>query len=191
MAVFAASAAAVIALMVTTGMIFIPLFTLACIGGGHVKSWRGRHSARTGRGQALLGLLLAVCVVYLVVDLTAALFGGALPQAKFALLAMAVTSFDLKSQRNLYSHTWHSLAILYVAALFAWDWLFVVFVLGWAAAVGGFVAATRGGVVNREPRGARSLARRLAPWGWPGSGVGAVAFVTLPALPDARYPCRC
>src|SRR5437660_1296510 len=117
--------------------------TLAVAGLGHWVSWRGRHRRRTRRGQALLAVMLAGCVLYLLLDLLLGVFGGALPQAKFALLALAVTSFDLKSRRNLYSHLWHSLLILYVAALFAWDAGFLPFATAWCLALFVFLLTGR------------------------------------------------
>ena len=176
LAVFAAAAVALVALVVTAGLLVLPRCALGAVALGHWMSWRGRHRRRTWRGQALLGLLLVGCVAYLVADLFLGLFGGALPQAKFALLALAVTSFDLKSRRNLYSHTWHSLAILYVAALFAWDLAFLPWVVGWILCVFLFLAATR----DRVQRSVRADLGRLWPWaaGW--LVATALVFLLLP-----------
>ena len=66
------------------------------------------------------------------------IFGGILPQANFAILLVAVTSFDLKTRRNCYSSLWISLAILYLAAVFAWDYPFGILVALWAVCLAGF-----------------------------------------------------
>jgi len=179
-ATFAAAAVAIVAMVAMTGMVFTPLATLAATAAGHRVSWRGRHRARTRAGQAIFAVLLAGAVVYLVLDLTAAVFGGALPQAKFALIALAITSFDLKSRRNLYSHVWHSLVLLYVAALFAWDWTFLAFAAGWAVALFTFLGATRGGLSSLRRATTRLTARSAAPWAAAWLGLGLVVFVALP-----------
>jgi len=51
---------------------------------------------------------------------------------------VAVTSFDLKTRRNCYSSQWISLAILYLAAVFAWDYPFGILVALWAICLAGF-----------------------------------------------------
>ncbi|MFN2463500.1 MAG: transglutaminaseTgpA domain-containing protein [Candidatus Dormibacteria bacterium] len=160
-AVFAAAAVANLAMAITAGVLLTSLACLGVIAIGHAVSWRGRHRPRTARGQAVLGLLILLCVAYLVADLTVGVFGGALPQAKFAVLAQAVTSFDLKSRRNLFTHLWHSAVVLYVGSLFAWNPTFLVFVLGWAGALFAFMYFTRReGSVGPRPR----LARWTTAW---------------------------
>src|SRR6202022_2641701 len=51
----------------------------------------------------------------------------------FAILLVAITSFDLKTRRNCYSSLWISLAILYLAAVYAWDYPFGILLGLWAA----------------------------------------------------------
>ncbi len=145
-AVLAAAGVANSSLALIAGAPVTAMLCLAAIAGGHYWSWRRRHRPRTKRGRALLSLLMLGCVFYLVLDLTLALFGGALPQAKFAVLVQAVTSFDLKTRRNLFTHLWHSLVILYIAAVFAWTAAFLPLVLLWAGCMWAFLAFTR------EPR---------------------------------------
>src|SRR5947209_6408485 len=93
LAVLAAAAVANLAMALTAGAPLTSLGALAVIAFGHRVSWNGRHKPRTAAGQAVLGLLVVLCLVYLVTDLTLGIFGGALPQAKFALITQAVTSF--------------------------------------------------------------------------------------------------
>jgi transglutaminase-like putative cysteine protease len=173
MAVLGAAAVADVAIAVTAGALLTAVVCLALVFLGHRVSWRGRHRARTAAGQAVLGLLIAGCLVYLVSDLTIGLFGGSLPQAKFALLSQAVTSFDLKSRRNLFTHLWHSAVILYVAALFAWNPFFLPFVLGWAGCLFAFLYFTR-----RERAGAPW--GRTARWTVAWLAIGGVLFVVTP-----------
>jgi protein-glutamine gamma-glutamyltransferase len=109
---------------------------------GHWLSWRNRRRRRGKRGQALIAGLIFLCLAYLLLDSVAALFGGQLPQANFALLLVAVTSFDLKTRRNLYSSLWISLAVLYLAAVYAWDYQFGALIGLWAACLVGFWVAS-------------------------------------------------
>jgi protein-glutamine gamma-glutamyltransferase len=105
---------------------------------GHVVSYRGRAGKRTLRGQVLIAGLVVAALVYFLADSVGAIFGGVLPQANFAILLVAVTSFDLKTRRNCYSSLWISLAILYLAAVFAWDYAFGLLVALWAICLAGF-----------------------------------------------------
>jgi transglutaminase-like putative cysteine protease len=172
-AVFAAAAVSNLAMAISAGAPLTSMGSLAVIAAGHLVSWRGRDRPRTASGQAVLGLLILGCLAYLVADLTLGIFGGALPQAKFALIAQAVTSFDLKSRRNLFTHVWHSAVILYVGSLFAWNPYFLPFVLGWAGALFAFMYVTR-----RE--GSSGPRARLVRWtaGW--LVVSLLVFVASP-----------
>ncbi|HEV3232434.1 MAG TPA: transglutaminaseTgpA domain-containing protein, partial [Candidatus Dormibacteraeota bacterium] len=188
--VLAATTVASIAVTLTSGVVFTSLACLGAVVAGHTVSWRWRARPRRARGQVLLGGLLLGAVAYLFADLFLGVFGGALPQAKFALVALAITAFDLKSRRNLYTHLWHSLVILYVAALFAWDATFLPFVLAWGGCLFGFLLATSaGGTAVRGPLIRRSeplirlsgpLIRRSGPWLLAWMALGALAFVALP-----------
>ena len=105
---------------------------------GHVVSYRGRSKRRRVAGQTLVAGLVMAALAYFLADSVAALFGGILPQANFAILLVAVTSFDLKTRRNCYSSLWISVAILYLAAVFAWDYPFGILVALWAICLAGF-----------------------------------------------------
>ena len=105
---------------------------------GHAVSYRGRTRKRTVAGQFLVASLVMAALVYFLSDSVLAIFGGVLPQANFAILLVAVTSFDLKTRRNCYSSLWISLAILYLAAVFAWDYAFGILVALWAICLAGF-----------------------------------------------------
>src|SRR5207237_145446 len=81
---------------------------------------------------------------------------GVLPQANFAILLVAITSFDLKTRRNCYSSMWISLAILYLAAVYAWDYAFGILLALWALYLAGFWIASH---LKRMEAGVRVPAR--------------------------------
>jgi protein-glutamine gamma-glutamyltransferase len=116
----------------------VPAVAVVVAAVGHVASYRGRARKRTMAGQVLIAGLVVAALVYFLADSVAALFGGVLPQANFAILLVAVTSFDLKTRRNCYSSLWISLAILYLAAVFAWDYAFGILVAIWVICLAGF-----------------------------------------------------
>src|SRR5207237_10047602 len=101
----------------------------ACSVRGDVRGWR-RRGAERGRVQAMtVAVALHLALVYLVLDLFDATFGGDLPQAHFALVVGAIISFDLRTRRNLYSHLLMSLVVLYIGGLYAWDVIYPLAVL--------------------------------------------------------------
>jgi transglutaminase-like putative cysteine protease len=116
----------------------IPVAGLGAAAVGHVVSYRERLQRRDFWRQALLAALIFGALVYVVADSTLALFGGVLPQANFAILLVAITSFDLKTRRNCYSSLWISLAILYLAGVYAWDYAFGVLCALWVLCLAGF-----------------------------------------------------
>ncbi len=133
---------AVVAVKVYGQDSLFPLLLLGVAIVGHRVSYRDRLNKRTPWQQVLMASLLGGALFYLVADSTLAVFGGNLPQAHFAMLLAAITSFDLKTRRNLYSSLWISLAILYLAAVYAWDYLFGLFLFGWALCLAGFWVST-------------------------------------------------
>jgi hypothetical protein len=110
----------------------IPALGIGIALAGHARSYVDRERKRTFWSQLLLAGLVFAALFYLLADSSLALFGGVLPQANFAILLVAITSFDLKTRRNCYSSIWISLAILYLAAVYAWDYGFAVFLALWA-----------------------------------------------------------
>ena len=155
----------------------LPGVCVAVAAAGHWISYSGRNKPRTFTGQALIAGLVFACLGYFLADSVAALFGGVLPQANFALLLVAVTSFDLKTRRNCYSSLWISLAILYLAAVYAWDYQFGVVVALWAGCLGGFWASSHlrrlGARLSAPPAGVAGLAAGALL-------MGLVAFVLIP-----------
>jgi transglutaminase-like putative cysteine protease len=136
--VFAGFAVATLAVVLYGQDYLVPAAGIVVAAIGHMVSYRGRARRRTVAGQTLVATLVMTALAYFLIDSVLALFGGVLPQANFAILLVAVTSFDLKTRRNCYSSLWISLAILYLAAVFAWDYSFGVLVALWAICLAGF-----------------------------------------------------
>src|SRR6266849_10234128 len=114
--VFSGFAVAVLAIVLYGQDYIVPVAGILIAAAGHLVSYRERDLRRTFWRQALLAALVFGALFYVLTDSALALFGGVLPQANFAILLVAVTSFDLKTRRNCYSSLWISLAILYLAA---------------------------------------------------------------------------
>src|SRR5207253_1132433 len=144
---------------------------------GHVVSYRGRNRKRTFWGQVLVASLVVASLSYFLADSVGALLGGVMPQANFAILLVAVTSFDLKTRRNCYSSLWISLAILYLAAVYAWDYVFAVLAGGWFVCLAGFWTAShlrRLGTRLSLPVAASAAALLAA------TAIGVLAFFFIP-----------
>jgi len=140
--VFSGFTVAVLAIVLYGQDYVIPALGLAATAIGHIVSYRGRARKRRLAGQIVLATLVFGALAYFLADSVLAIFGGILPQANFAIALVAVTSFDLKTRRNCYSSLWISLAILYLAAVYAWDYPFGVLVALWAVCLGGFWMAS-------------------------------------------------
>src|SRR5437867_12900667 len=135
---FLAFAVATAAIVIYGQDYVVPLLALPIAALGHVVSHRERNSKRGLWRQVLLVTLVVAVLFDLLADSALALFGGVLPQANFAILLVAITSFDLKTRRNCYSSIWISLAILYLAAVFAWDYMFGAFMAVWLSCLFAF-----------------------------------------------------
>jgi transglutaminase-like putative cysteine protease len=140
--VFSGFCVAVLAIVLYGQDYIAPAIGVAVTAIGHVVSYRGRTRKRGVIGQILLASLVLAGLVYFLSDSVLALFGGVLPQANFAIALVAVTSFDLKTRRNCYSSFWISLAILYLAAVYAWDYPFGILVGLWVICLAGFWMAS-------------------------------------------------
>ncbi len=136
--VFSGFAVAVLAVVLYGQDYMIPALGVTAAGVGHVVSYRERALQRGIRRQVLLAGLVFAALAFFLADSVGAFFGGVLPQANFAIMLVAVTSFDLKTRRNCYSSLWISLAILYLAAVYAWDYVFGILVALWAVCLAGF-----------------------------------------------------
>jgi transglutaminase-like putative cysteine protease len=162
----------------------MPALGLVATAIGHVVSYRGRARKRRFAGQILLAALVFGALAYFIADSALALFGGILPQANFAIALVAVTSFDLKTRRNCYSSLWISLAILYLAAVYAWDYAFGFLVALWAISLAGFWMASH--LRRMEARLAAPPAA-LATLGLGALAIGLVGFIAIPQ-PAAGAP---
>src|SRR6266550_8634309 len=108
--VFSGFAVAVLGIVLYGQDYVVPAIALIAAGVGHVVSYRERNQKREFWRQAFLAAMVFGALFYVIADSSLALFGGILPQANFAILLVAVTSFDLKTRRNCYSSLWISLA---------------------------------------------------------------------------------
>ncbi|MHB8589207.1 MAG: transglutaminase family protein [Candidatus Dormibacteraceae bacterium] len=140
--VFSGFCLAVLAIVLYGQDYVVPAAGVGATAIGHVISYRGRARKRSVLGQLLLASLVFASLAYFIADSVLALFGGVLPQANFAIALVAVTSFDLKTRRNCYSSLWISLAILYLAAVYAWDYPFGILIGLWSVCLGGFWTAS-------------------------------------------------
>jgi transglutaminase-like putative cysteine protease len=140
--VFSGFAVAVLAIVLYGQDYVFPAIGLAVAAIGHVVSFRERGQKRRLGRQLLLAGLVFVALAYFIADSVFAVFGGVLPQANFAIALVAVTSFDLKTRRNCYSSLWISLAILYLAAVYAWDYGFGILMALWVVCLAGFWAGS-------------------------------------------------
>ena len=182
--VFSGFAVAVLAIAIYGQDYIVPAAGLVTTGVGHVISYRGRMLKRTIQGQVLIASLVFGGLAYFLADSVLAIFGGVLPQANFAIALVAVTSFDLKTRRNCYSSLWISLAILYLAAVYAWDYIFGVLVALWAAYLAGFWIATH---LRRMEAKLSAPPAALATLVLGALAAGVVGFVLIPQ-PGASSP---
>ena len=151
--VFSGFAVAVLGIVLYGQDYVVPAVGLIAAAAGHVVSYRERNQKREFWRQAFLAAMVFGALFYVIADSSLALFGGVLPQANFAILLVAVTSFDLKTRRNCYSSLWISLAIVYLAAVYAWDYAFGVLLAGWTVCVAGFWMASHLKRMNAQVQG--------------------------------------
>ena len=175
--VFAGFAVAVLAIMIYGQDYVVPILGLCIAGVGHVFSYRERNLKRELWRQIFLAAMVFAALFYIVADSSLALFGGVLPQANFAILLVAVTSFDLKTRRNCYSSLWISLAVMYLAAVYAWDYTFGVLLAMWAACLAGFWVASH---LKRIDAPLRAPVRAVGVLAASAFALGVVAFVAVP-----------
>jgi len=101
--------------------------------GGHYYSWRAaQHAKPNANVRVLIFIALHLALAWMCGGL---FIGVNLPQAQFALYALAITSFDLRHRSNLFSSLGLSLLVLYVAATLSRDYSFVMFILAYLVLV--------------------------------------------------------
>jgi protein-glutamine gamma-glutamyltransferase len=158
--------------------VVVPIVAFAIAFAGHRFSYAWRHRKRPRLLQALIAGMMFLAVGYFLFDSVTGLFGANLPQANLVMILIAVTSFDLTTRRNLYSSLWMSLALVYLAAVFAWDYQFGAFVVLWVACLAGFWTAA-----NLQRIGATRLQLPWQPIGLALTGAllaGVAGFALLP-----------
>jgi len=121
--------------------VVVPLVALAIAFAGHRFSYSWRRRKRPRLLQVLIAGMMFLAVGYFLFDSVTGIFGANLPQANLVMILVAVTSFDLTTRRNLYSSLWMSLALVYLAAVFAWDYQFGAFVVLWVGCLAGLWTA--------------------------------------------------
>src|SRR5712692_1270730 len=179
--VFSGFAVAVLAAVLYGEDYVVPAVGVAVAAIGHVVSYRERAQKRAMRRQIILASLVFASLGYFLADSVGAFFGGVLPQANFAILLVAVTSFDLKTRRNCYSSLWISLAILYLAAVYAWDYPFGLLLALWTLCLAGFWVASH--LRRMEARVALPLpAVATAVTGALALGLAAFIFLPQPSI---------
>ncbi|MGH2525086.1 MAG: DUF3488 domain-containing protein, partial [Anaerolineales bacterium] len=107
------------------------LLALLVLAGGHAYSWRAAQRDRPNRWVQLA--IFAVLHFALAFMFAGLFIGLPVPQAQFALYALAITSFDLRTRRNLFASLGLGLINLYVAATLSRDYSFLVFILAFLA----------------------------------------------------------
>jgi transglutaminase-like putative cysteine protease len=111
--VLAAMMTPLLALVRVRGTLLVPVSIAAlgiCL--GHWYSY-----THLGKPQQVVKVVMFVAIHIAFAWMCAGLFvGTAVPQAQFAVLAQAITSFDLRYRRSLFNTLLHSLANFYVAA---------------------------------------------------------------------------
>ena len=175
--VFSAFAVAVLAVALYGQDYILPLLAVPVAAAGHVVSYRERLRKRSLVRQLVLAALIVGALAYFLADSELALFGGAMPQANFAILLLTITSFDLKSRRNCYSSMWISLALLYLASVYAWDYAFGILLGLWTLCLAGFWTASHLRRIGAELAGP-PVALAVALLG--AMGLGLVAFIAVP-----------
>src|SRR2546426_4411823 len=151
--VFSGFSVAMLAIALYGQDYIVPILAFVAAAIGHVVSYRERNRKRGLWRQVFLAALVFGALFYVIADSALALFGGVLPQANFAILLVAITSFDLKTRRNCYSSMWISLAILYLAAVYAWDYAFAVLAGLWVLCLVGFWMASHLKRMNAQVQG--------------------------------------
>lgn len=175
--VFSGFAVAVLAIVLYGEDYVIPAAGIVAAAAGHVVSYRERATHRGLWRQVLLAGLIFAALFYVISDSVLAIFGGVLPQANFAILLVAITSFDLKTRRNCYSSLWISLAILYLAAVYAWDYPFGLVVALWVLCLAGFWMASH---LRRIDADVAGPVRAIATMVVGALLLGVVGFVLIP-----------
>ena len=185
---FGAQAAGLLALAYSGGLWLDALLALSILAGGSYYAYRWR-------AKQFVWVRLAVFVaLHLAAGyMLFAIFAGfRLPQAQFALFALAILSFEFFSRLNLYSGMGLGLINLYVAATLSRDVFFGVFFLAYVGFLLAFLwrAETEAGLQN-APRILRPADRlqtdTVGPALWARFGLGTFAAALLVFLVTPHF----
>lgn len=145
---------------------------------GHWSSYRTQGKQGILR-RVLIGGGVAAVVLWVLIDISTGIAGARLPQAQLGMLVQAVTSFELRTRRNLYATTLHTLAIVYLASNFGFSLVFGLLLAGFAAGVAAiFVIAT----LEDKRRASRPFRLADAAGGWVFWTLFAAASLVLTVL---------
>ncbi len=140
------------------GFLWMPaLIALIGLAAGHYYSGRMAGWPKAPRlGRALIFCALHLALIWMCAGL---FLGSPLPQAQFALYALAITSFDLRTRGNLMASLGIGVMVLYVAATLARDYGLVLFAL---AFTGLALAVFYQAEIDSARQGATATARPLS-----------------------------
>ncbi len=140
------------------GFLWMPaLIALIGLAAGHYYSGRMAGWPKAPRlGRALIFCALHLALIWMCAGL---FLGSPLPQAQFALYALAITSFDLRTRGNLMASLGIGVMVLYVAATLARDYGLVLFAL---AFTGLALAVFNQAEIDSARQGATATARPLS-----------------------------
>jgi hypothetical protein len=171
------------------GFLWTPaLMALFGLDAGHYYSWRMSGWPKAPRwGRVLIFVTLHAALAWMCAGL---FIGAALPLAQFALYALAITSFDLRTRGNLMASLGIGLLLLYVAATLERDYSLIFFALAYLALAGAVFYQAEAEDARRD---ARVEARRLGEperrsRGVAGWWMGALASAGAAALGAAGGP---
>lgn len=167
------------------------LLAIGVSAAGHLDSYRRGPTASGPLRNLALGSLMLAAFLWMWADIFTAFAGGAVPQGQFGMAVQAITSFSLRTRRNLYFTLIHSLLLLYVAGDLSYSPVLVAFYAGYGLAVlGMLVAATAadGGADGWATDG-RGLAGAWRLWGATSmllASLTAAFFLMLPRLSSTQ-----
>ncbi len=158
---------------------------------GHIASLRRGDRGLGGPLTLVLASLMVAAFLWMGADLFTAFAGGLAPQAQFGVTIQAITSFSLRTRRNLYFTLVHSVLLLYVAGDLTYSPVLMLFYLGFGLTVLAFLAvatAVDAGARVRRPDGWSVL--RLWPAGVLAVGalapLAAASFLALPRFASTQ-----
>ena len=135
---FAAQSLGILAVAYVSGLWVVAALALLGLALGHRYAYR---HCRKPLGRVRVGVFIGLHLTILWM-IAGILFGMPYPQVQFAMLALAVVSWEHFSRLNLYSGLGLALANLYVAASLSRDAVFAVFLLTFVGLILAFLSTS-------------------------------------------------